>query len=476
MESHRRTLEWSRRVSRPSSLMVLGFILLAGVAILVGRIAKDESSLGPNVILVTVDTLRADHLGCYRYPKKTSPHIDLFAGDALLFENCLAHAPLTGSSCASILSGFLPHETKVWRNIPLPEAVHTLPEILVQEGYKTCAVVSNYVLQPKGGWSQGFMVYDHEMLEREETRKCPERTAMPTTDRALEIIQSMKASPDERFFMWIHYQDPHGPYTPPPGFFNAFQDVTAESRPLEVNGSVSGRGGIPSYQYLDGNTDFFDYLSRYDGEIRYLDEQFGRLVEGLKKAGLYDEALVIFTADHGEEMGEHGYYFCHGETLYNSLVHVPLIIRYGTELTGRRMDYVQHIDIVPTVLNLLDIRIGLPFRGIDLRRMTGVRREIFAAMDSQMSKNGTKVSLTHDGFKLIHIPSIDTFELFDVRNDPREECNLINDAAKRKQAEEMKARLKRIRREDLLQIRKTWSKIHLTDEEIENMKSLGYIK
>lgn len=252
--------------------------------------------------------------------------------------------------------------------------------------------------------------------------------------------------------------------------------MAAESRPLEVNGSVSGWGGIPSYQCLGANTDFYDYVSRYDGEIRYLDEQFGRLIEGFKKAGLYDKALVIFTADHGEEMGEHGYYFCHGETLYNSLIHVPLIIRYGTELTGRRADYVQHIDLVPTVLNLLDIRTDLPFRGIDLQRPTDVRREIFAAMDSQMGKNGTKVSLTLDGFKLIHTPSNDSFELFNIRNDPREECNLIDDAARQKQAEEMKARLKRIRREDLLQIRKTWPKIRLTKEEIENMKSLGYIK
>lgn len=200
MESHRRPVDRSTRTLRATCLIVLGFLPLAGVAILVGRITKDEPSSRPNVILVTVDTLRPDHLGCYRYPKNTSPHIDRFAGDALLFENCLAHAPLTGSSCASILSGFLPHETKVWFNIPLPEAVPTLPETLAQEGYKTCAVVSNYVLQAKGGWSQGFMVYDHEMLEREETRKCPERTAAPTTDRALEMIQSMKASPDERFF------------------------------------------------------------------------------------------------------------------------------------------------------------------------------------------------------------------------------------------------------------------------------------
>lgn len=117
----------------------------------------------PRIILITVDTLRADHLGCYGYPKNTSPNIDQFAADSLVFENCFSHAPVTGSSFASILSGFLPHETKVFENLPLPAEVETFPEILQQQGYKTVAVISNPALAKKRGWEAGFTIYDDIM-------------------------------------------------------------------------------------------------------------------------------------------------------------------------------------------------------------------------------------------------------------------------------------------------------------------------
>ena len=427
----------------------------------------------PAIILVTVDTLRADHLSCYGYPKNTSPNIDAFAQEALLFENCFSHAPVTSSSCASILSGFLPHETKVFGNLPLPTEVKTLPEILQQYGYKTAAVVSNYNLRRRAGWAQGFMIYDDTMNEREMVRRMPERTAEHTTRRAIEFLRQLHKDP---LFMWIHYQDPHGPYTPPENFSALFQDPNQKPRNLQLNRTESGRGGIPTYQRLGSNSDFYYYLARYDGEIRYLDEQFKQLIESLKELAIYDDALIIFTADHGEGLGEHQYYFAHGEYLYNSLIHVPLIIKFGKGKTGRKIEYVQHIDIVPTIVNMLKLPVVSPFRGVDLRTANLKDRKIVGEMQSPRLKDGTRISIGFDGLKLIYTPASKHYELFNLKQDPHETNNLIDEISYQEEAKALKLKLINTLKEDLLKLNIVNKPLKLTVEERKKLRSLGYVQ
>ena len=425
------------------------------------------------IILVTIDTLRADHLSSYGYPKNTSPHIDAFSREALLFENCFSHAPVTSSSCASILSGFLPHETKVFENLPLPSEIETLPEILQQHGYKTAAVVSNYNLRRRAGWAQGFMIYDDTMNEREMVRKLPERTAEPTTKRAIELLKQLHNDP---FFLWVHYQDPHGPYTPPEDFYTLFQEPNQKPRNLQLNRSESGRGGIPTYQQLERNRDFYFYHSRYDGEIRYLDEQFSQLLETLKDLGIYDDALIIFTADHGEGLGEHQYYFAHGEYLYNSLIHVPLIIKYGKGKTGRRTDYVQHIDIVPTIVRMLRLPVDLPFRGVDLRIDNFKDRELIGEMRAPRLKDGTRASIVLNGLKLIYTPATNNYELFNLKIDPQETNNLIAEKSYQEEANTLQFKLIESLKEDLLKLNIVNKPLKLTHEERNKLRSLGYVQ
>ncbi|MHC4458127.1 MAG: sulfatase [Planctomycetota bacterium] len=406
----------------------------------------------PNIILIAVDTLRADHLSCSGYSRNTSPNINRFAEDSLLFENCLSNASETWSSFASLLSGFLPHETKAINTRNLPKAVPTLPKTLQRIGYKTVGVVSNYILRRKWGWDEGFTIFDDTLNERELVRKLPERIAEYATNRAIELLEQYH---NEQLFMWIHYQDPHGPYTPPERFAKLFTNPNQEPRNLNLKKSLGGRGGIPSYQQLGANRDFHYYVSQYDGEIRYFDEQFHQLIDSLKNFGLYDDSLIIFTSDHGEEMGEHDFFFVHGNSLYNSLTHVPLIIKYGKELTGRRADYVQHIDIVPTILKMIGLKKDRRFRGSDLRRQDTTKKEIFAEVDEWGVLGGKK-------------------QLFDLKTDPHEERNLIYDYNYRKQLNDLKVRLERIRDEDFLNIRIPKKPQKLTEEEIEKLKSLGY--
>jgi len=443
-------------------------------SIWLGGCSKRPSAEMPNIILITVDALRADHLGCYGYPKNTSPNIDRFAQDALLFENCFSHSPATRPSFASIVSGFLPHETRIFENmLLLPREVKTLPEILKQLGYKTTAVVSNYVLRKKQGFEQGFLIYDDIMNDLELVRRCPERIAQHTTDRAIELLKESHKSP---LFMWIHYQDPHGPYTPPARFGTLFRISGQKPRNLRLNTSLSGCGGIPSYQQLVPNRDFYFYLSQYDGEIRYQDEHFKRLVHALKQLDLYNSSLIIFSSDHGEGMGEHNYYFAHGENLYSSLIHVPLIIKYGNELVGRRTDFVQHIDIVPTILRILKLEVNPYFRGHDLRHTDMEEKEIFAEMQSPLVPDGVKFSIVLKGLKLIYTPLFEQYELFDLKTDPQELNNIATHDNYRKHVDYLKARLDRIRNEDFLGIRGIKKRLKLTKEETEKLRSLGYVK
>ena len=430
----------------------------------------------PNIILISVDTLRPDHLGCYGYSKNTSPAIDQFAKEAMLFENCLSHAPVTSSSCASIMSGFLPHETKVFENGPLPAEVTTLPEILQKQGYTTVGVVSNYVLRRKRGWEQGFSLFDDTMTNREIVRNYPERIAEHTTEQAIKYLQQFNSVP---LFMWIHYQDPHGPYTPPDSFSNLFIDSNQISRNLRVNRNVSGLGGIPSYQRLGENRNYHYYVSQYDSEIRYLDEHFRKLINTLKQLGIYESSLIVFTADHGEGMGENNYYFAHGDYLFNSQIHVPLIIKYGKELLGRKTHYVQHIDIVPTILNLLKINTDLNFRGSDLLQYPDTNKEIVSEMFLTRNEiNRLSFSIVHDGFKFIlsYTPSFTKQnELFDLKGDEKEKNNLASQGGLRHKLESLQSRLHQIWGEDLLKLEVIEKTQDLSNEERDKLKALGYV-
>ena len=199
----------------------------------------------------------------------------------------------------------------------------------------------------------------------------------------------------------------------------------------------------------------------------------------LKKLDLYDNSLIIFTSDHGEGMGEHNYFFAHGEHLYNSLTHVPLIIKYGKKLIGQRTDYVQHIDILPTIFNVLDMKLDSRFRGSDLRQQEKTPREIVAEMPSRI-KDTAAISIVVDGLKLIKVllreEPYQQYQLYDLRRDPNEKENLINTTGYHERLEDLKTKLERISKEDFLKLTSITTAPQLTPEEKEKLKSLGYVQ
>ncbi len=446
------------------------------------NVQEETVARRPNLILLTMDTLRFDHLGSYGYARPTSPQIDAFAEEALVFENAFAHAPTTWSSMASLLSGFLPHETKVILDIPMSAEVPSLAPFLRAQGFDTMAVVSNFVLRAGKGYERGFRVFDAQMGEQEAVRGLPERTAVHTTNRAIELLREAEGEP---FFLWVHYQDPHGPYTPPPAYADLFVDSRGAKpeNQLELNRINSGRGGIPAYQQLQGERDAGFYVSRYDAEIRYLDTEVGRLFDSLKELGLYDDALIVLTSDHGESMGEHGFYFSHGESLYGSLMRVPLILRHGDRLRGRSEAFVQHIDLLPTVFGALGIDPDRRLRGRDLRAEDLSDSDVFGAMIALGSPvPDFDTFLIRDGWKLISTrvaagQSGSELQLFDLRNDPREERDHARDPAQQGRVEEMRAALSGVKAEDRLGLARDLfpGRKPMSPEDRKALKALGYI-
>ena len=446
-----------------------------------------SSGQGPSIVLITVDTLRADHLGCYGYTRDTSPNIDGLAEDGMVFEHCFGHAPETRMSMASLFTGFYPHETKITRVDYIPQSITTLAEILQSDGYRTAAVVSNYMLRSRQGFEkgecfeQGFTIYDDTMEQQKTGRNFPERTAVHTTNAAIELLEKFAG---EKLFLWVHYQDPHGPYVPPEPFASQFvtSDMPVQEIKLQTESPeqpylpFSGRGALPHYQQLGSHRDFHYYVSQYDGEIRYTDEHFRRLIDSLKQLGLYNNALIVFSADHGEGMGEHDYFFAHGEYVYAHQLHVPLIMKYGDRLRGRRQEFVQHVDLAPTILNICGLAHNFPLRGRDLLQQNSSLQAIFSEMSTQVVEDGIKFSLIKDPFHLIYTPLDEQFELFDLRADPRQESDLIENAGYRHHAQQMKLRVQQLSQEDHLPLRSPVAPAQLTDKEIQNLKTLGYLR
>ena len=310
----------------------------------------------PNVLLITIDTLRADRLGTYGYALPTSPQIDRFAATGVVFERGIAASSSTAPAHASIMTSRYTREHSIgFSNGGTQLVEETLATRFRAAGYATGAFVGNIMLQPRTGFDQGFDVFDGDLPDQEANRELVfERVASQTSERALAWLRGVGSQP---FFLWVHYQDPHGPYTPPEEFRGRIQvSPDPDEEPLHVMPSESGLGGIPDYQALEGLDLPSEYESLYADEILYADHWVGRLIEAVDGHSSGREAIVLLTADHGESLGEMNRWFSHGFSTLPALAHVPFILRAPGLAPGRRDETVSHVDIAPTLLELA----GLP--------------------------------------------------------------------------------------------------------------------
>ena len=310
------------------------------------------SASGSNILLITVDTLRPDHLGLYGYERQTSPHIDDWFGNDEVYESAYSTEANTTPSMVSLLTGMLPqdHGVRLLYQRISPKVV-AVSDFLRRAGYEMAAAVSNLVLTGEAsGLDTRFDYYDDNVDEPEPKNSVYERRASRTTDAAIEWLTAHRSS-GRPHLLWVHYIDPHGPYLPPDDRPTEFSHVG--ERPLGVDITR-----VSAYQLDPTVTDAMEYVDRYDEEIAYTDREVGRLLAAYSDMGLSDGALMIFTADHGESMLNHEQWFAHDYHVYEEIIRIPLMIRRPEEnrKSVRIATPVSHADLFPTMLR----EAGLP--------------------------------------------------------------------------------------------------------------------
>ena len=315
-------------------------------------------TLLPNILLVTVDTLRADHMPAYGYARNTTPNISRFFQDAEVFERAYTAASYTSGSMVSMLSGLDParHGVRDFY-LHLNPSIRILPEYLSELGYRTAAVVSNTVLTEEAlGISSRFDRYDDFVDERESSRQIYERRASRTSDAALLWLTGIK-DVEAPHFLWLHYIDPHSPYAVPS------DEITTRFR---HKGQQMLEDPPLGYQRLPGIQDALNYHDRYDEEIAYVDRELGRFLAAYEQAGFLEDALLIFASDHGETLFEHQFNLEHSINIWNEVIRVPLFVRWPGSRGSRNPTPVSLTDLLATLIQRLTGEVpeeldGIPF-------------------------------------------------------------------------------------------------------------------
>lgn len=351
----------------------------------------------PDVLLITVDTLRADHVGSYGYLPASTPNMDSLAADGIRFSDAISSAPITLPSHTSIMTGIYPPAHGVRDNgiYAVPDQVTTLAEYFKQQGYKTQAFVSAEVLNSRYHLNQGFDGYDDDLSAENPAKlfMVPSRPARHTAPKVIEWLKSLPQGKRAPYFLWVHFYDPHQPYEPP-------------------------------------ISDVIRTLTPYDAEITAADDGIGQILETVHSLGRERDTVVTLTSDHGESLGEHEEK-THAVFIYDATVHVPLIIRYPRMLSSGKVydSPVRHVDIAPTLLAMAGLTpTHSVMQGVNLLpAMTGHESAPSLAQysESLLAELGFGMAplqaLRHEGYKWIRAPKP---ELYDLKTDPSEVHNL----------------------------------------------------
>lgn len=412
--------------------------LLAVGALVAGIALAPAERARPNLILVTVDTLRADHLGFAGYPRDTSPNLDALAREGTWFPAFYSQSATTGAAHASLFTSLPPKDTGVTANSQrFPKDATSIMSALHDAGYATAAFVSSVVVGRKSKLQEHFDHFDDELTTKEQNRQ--ERYERPADQTVAAALKWIAAAPRDRpFYVWIHLIDPHGPYTAPvdPDRYVGDAHYGTVETAIPLSEADWQPGTIPHYQALGGITDPRYYVARYDAEIRFMDAALGTLVQTLAADGLAADTLLAITADHGETLAEpgHRHYFSHGVITYDETVRIPLVIR---EPRGeRRLDAVDRtrplssLDLAPTLLELLGVPIPQTFQGRNLLRATLDPEAPIVSLGGYGTEKleqqiGTQFSVRRGPLRYIINSRDGAQELYDVAADPGETRNLI---------------------------------------------------
>jgi len=477
------------RKMRACACVALVIVLLLNLGITLDE--KFSIPQKPNIVWILIDALRADHLGCYGYDRDTSPFMDEFAANSILFENAISQESYTQASVPSYFTSTYPHVNKVLYDSPtidiLDSKFATLAEVLRNAEYATAAFVFNPHLKAAFNFGQGFDVYDDNDAGFDYTLPSHEtfETAMRIHNKVERYLQKHRKRP---VFLYLHYRDVHSPYVPPPPYHKTY--LPPEYTPVV---DMIEKGKLPPRkEYMDR------YVSQYDGEIRYTDECIKKTVRMLEEYGIDREnTIFIITADHGEEF--HDYHpddvgdVGHRRTLYMEQIHVPLIMSVpASEPVPREVEqYVELADLVPTILDMLEIesKASDQFQGRSVfSLMIGEELEPRRAYSGgnygrgAVIENGMKYFLYDVYQKELRMGGVRRppeghehmwrDELYDIAKDPGETVNII--AESKELAEELMTVLVAVKGDVTVQAE--GESVALDDRTKDQLKALGYLK
>jgi len=439
----------------------------------------------PNILLVSIDSLRGDHLHCYGYPRETSPYIDALAEEGVRFETAVAPTSWTLPTHVTLLTALPPEMHGVIHiHTRLGDDAVTLAEVLWQQGYSTAGFVSGSYLAASYGFSQGFDHYDDYNIVKSSNLLSHRGATSPGLYRVVEKWlgrwdQAGRARP---FFVFLHMWDVHYDYTPPPPYDTMFDP--------DYEGMVTAENFLLGFQVhpdMDPR-DLEHIIALYDGEIRFTDLYLGRVFDLLKQLGVYDDTIIVVTSDHGDEFFEHGNKG-HNKTLYDESLLVPLVFRFPKEVPRGKVvrEQVRIKDVALTILSLAEIKAPAEF-GSSLPRGTYAERDLSPALTRQATGgppppaafgdlNGIMASLRTESYKLIRdLRNPAKAELYDLASDPGEQSNLLRrgspppaeGAALAKELDDW--------RQECKKSDKFSSQFVLSEDQIEHLRSLGYIK
>jgi arylsulfatase A-like enzyme len=377
----------------------------------------------PNVILITIDALRPDHLGCYGYRRDTSPNIDKLAKEGILFTQAISQSTFTISSLVSLYTSLYPieHSLNSWLQT-FPHSIKTCPEILKQRSYYTGFMTANNGLRLLASRFDTFEISSN---------------AKAITQNAIGWIKKNK---NKKLFLWLHYIETHVPYRPPEPYNKKYlyDNLYNQNNTIPISTNTEGImqyggfGCIPFILAENGIREVDYYIAQYDGAISFIDEQIGVLLKAIQDLKLDKKTLIVLTSDHGEYMGEHDFYFFHHFIPYDCLIKVPLILKYNTILPKHKIvdQRVALIDIVPTIFGLLGIDAKMKASGMDLVPMIlkdkhypsrTIFSEVFLVGDNSKPRF---TSVREGDWKLIYDSLLEKYELYNLKNDPSELINL----------------------------------------------------
>lgn len=434
----------------------------------VPRAVPDEP---PNLVLISIDTLRADHTSLYGYERETTPNLSRLAWESAWFDVAYSVTSATAPSHATLLTGLHPMDHGVRKNaMVLPSRHRTLAEVLAERSYQTGAMVSSFILDRRFGWEQGFEQYDDDFeLSQAKIQDIGatvyhdmgveggfDRRAEFTNRHAIRWLQQVDA--DRPFFLFLHYFDPHEPYEAPQPFDRIFPIPSDAPDPVQQKAA-------------------------YDREIAHVDSALGFLLTYLRQSGLADDTLIVVTADHGQGLMDYGYR-SHGPQIYEGQVRVPMVFHWPSRISPRRFSAapVSWLDVMPTLLGLLGVESDLPGRDLSAL-LTGQGRaespaadrpiELFRQhytpqVDDGLYVAGEQFGLVVSPWKLIFGPQEKRVELFHLQDDPWETNNLAQ--AHPDRVESMLA----ILQPRIDQSMASGIDLDLSDEERKGLEALGY--